>query len=381
MQISLRSQMIAGTAAVVGASAIALTPVVAQHEMLPNIQLPSASAAVALAGLNSPISDLISTVNLATNYLFSNADPSVAANWPDALFGTFWGIPPANYPLLPGALLVGAAGGYADVGIVPQIIADHLPIISQLGINGSDYINSSLNGLATAGLDLSEGLWNFPEAVKNAIQSGDLQTALTILTNAIVNPITDAGNVLLQAGSYVFQNVVAKAGAVINTVVGELPQLVNVAVAQAEVLLGKTESIIKTFTTALSSQDFVGAYNAVVDGLLAPSGLPGTLLNLTLGAGVQAGPITAPTQAALQAVFVPSWRTAIQAGVKAIASDLTTTAAVSPVPPPPPVAAKKSVNAPSAAAVSSGSGGSSSGSSKGSSSSSSSRGSSHASNH
>ena len=31
MQISLRSQMIAGTAAVVGASAIALTPVVAQH--------------------------------------------------------------------------------------------------------------------------------------------------------------------------------------------------------------------------------------------------------------------------------------------------------------------------------------------------------------
>ncbi len=72
MQISLRSQMIAGTAAIVGASAIALTPVVAQHEMLPNIQLPSASSAVALAGFDSPITELLGiTWALSVAYLFS----------------------------------------------------------------------------------------------------------------------------------------------------------------------------------------------------------------------------------------------------------------------------------------------------------------------
>ena len=53
MQISLRSQLIAGTAAVVGASAIAMTPVTAAHISLPSVQVPSA-AQVVLAGFDSP---------------------------------------------------------------------------------------------------------------------------------------------------------------------------------------------------------------------------------------------------------------------------------------------------------------------------------------
>ena len=61
MQISLRSQMIAGTAAVVGASAIAMTPVtpVGQANLaMPDLQIPSA-AQVALAGFDSPLSELL----------------------------------------------------------------------------------------------------------------------------------------------------------------------------------------------------------------------------------------------------------------------------------------------------------------------------------
>ncbi len=127
MQISLRSQMIAGTAAIVGASAIALTPVVAQHEMLPNIQIPSTSAAVALAGFDSPVTELIGSLGLVNTYLFSSA----SAGFPDVTYG-----------------------------LVPQIIADHLPIISQLGVNGSDYIFESFNGLYSSAAALSEGVWN-----------------------------------------------------------------------------------------------------------------------------------------------------------------------------------------------------------------------------
>jgi hypothetical protein len=41
MEISLRSQIVAGTPAVVGASAIAMTPALPAH--LPSIQLPAAT--------------------------------------------------------------------------------------------------------------------------------------------------------------------------------------------------------------------------------------------------------------------------------------------------------------------------------------------------
>ena len=60
MQISLRSHVIAGTAAVVGAGAIALNPVMGAQLSLPSINVPSVSK-VALAGLDSPLSELLST--------------------------------------------------------------------------------------------------------------------------------------------------------------------------------------------------------------------------------------------------------------------------------------------------------------------------------
>ena len=76
MHISIRSQLIAGTAAAVGAAAIAMTPVTAAHLNLPSVQVPS-TAAVSLAGFDSPITELINTFNLIPNLLFSNAGTGV----------------------------------------------------------------------------------------------------------------------------------------------------------------------------------------------------------------------------------------------------------------------------------------------------------------
>lgn len=94
MQLSLRSQMIAGTTALVGASAIALTPV-APAVNLPALKAPSL-ANIALAAFDSPITALLNTSVMATNYLFSNADPADVAQWPFAQYGTFWGVPPTT---------------------------------------------------------------------------------------------------------------------------------------------------------------------------------------------------------------------------------------------------------------------------------------------
>ena len=151
MQISLRSHLIAGTAAVVGASAIALTPVIAQHEALPNIQVPSASSAeVALAGFDSPITELLGSIGVGGAFLFSPAvAPFVPPGWP-----------------LP------------TLGLLPQFITGALPIVRQLGLNGSDYITTTAGALVTAGVITSEVTWNLP---------GHLLEAATLAINGDVD--------------------------------------------------------------------------------------------------------------------------------------------------------------------------------------------------
>ena len=324
MQISLRSHLIAGTAAIVGAGAIAVNPVMGAQLSLPSINVPAA-AQVGLAAFSSPLAQLFATLDVANNYLLDSASsPLLAANWPGANFGTTWGVPPTNIPALPSTLSLAALGGYSSVGLVSQFINDALPIISQLGYNGLNYLNITGNALFGAGADLTQSLWT----AGGLLIQGNIPGALATVSAAI----TSAGQVLLLAGSYVLNNVIAKASAVVNTLVGSLPQLLAVTAAQAAVVAQVATNVITNTVTALSSGNIQAAWNYAVDGLLGPgqdsvnfglASIPGTLLNLSIGAGVQAGPIATPDAAGIAAVFVPSTRTVVQATVKAITADLT----------------------------------------------------------
>ena len=153
MQISLRSHLIAGTAAVVGVSAIAMTPVTMQHLRVPVIPVPSVSAGVALAAFDSPISQLIETLGLTNTYLFSPTPWQTYAPWSDL----------------------------SALGVVPQIINDHLPIISQLGQNGADYLLQTFTGLGTSAYLLSEGVWNAAANLLSLNIPGAITTLLTAL--------------------------------------------------------------------------------------------------------------------------------------------------------------------------------------------------------
>ena len=322
MQISFRSHLMAGTAAVVGAGAIAINPVMGAQLSLPSITVPAA-AQVALAAFNSPLAQLFATLDLGNQYLLSAADPTLAEVispvWPFANFGTTFGVPPANYPLLPTVLGTAALGGYTSVGLLPQFIDDSLPIISQLGYNGLNYLNITGNALFGAGADLTQSLWT----AGGLLLQGNIPGALATVSDAI----TSAGQALLIAGSYVLNNVIVKASAVINTLVGSLPQLLAVTAAQAAVVAATAGAVVTNTVTALSLGNIQAAWNYAVDGLLGPSGIPGALLNLSIGAGIQTGPIVTPDAAGIAAVFVPSTRTLVQATVKAIAADLTVEAA------------------------------------------------------
>lgn len=330
MQISLRSHLIAGSVVVLGAGVIAAMPVSQVQLHLPALAMPSA-AEVALAAFANPFEQLIATAQQSQTYVFADfynggdvPTPGAGeANWPYAGFdqtgGDF-----LNYALYNEVSL----GYYSAVGLLPQVTIDNQPIATQLNLNWWNYINNVLTGVTGAATAVSAGVWNFPSAVITAAQlaiGGDVNAALTVLGDAIITPITSAATALIGAGAYVVNNVVAK----VTAVIAALPQLATTfagaAVGGAALTAEKSVEITSAVVTNLSTLNVEGAWNAAVEGLLGPSGLPGLSLNLTVGAGVQTGPITGPTDIA--ANFVPSARTAVQAAQWTIASALSTSAA------------------------------------------------------
>ncbi len=308
MQISLRSHLIAGTAAVVGASAIAMTPVMGAQLSLPSINVPTV-ANVTLAGLDSPIGELLGSVFLGGQLLL-NAGPQNAAN------SAAWG--PSAFPFQGGSVITGGLvasgiynGGLAGdfgVGLLPQIIDNALPIIRQLGINGSDYLNATVAGLSGAGIALSEGVWNAAGELLTLNIGGALAT--------LVTSIGQAGSLALATGEYVLANVVNRLQAVVGVVVGSLPDLITATLAQVSVVAG---SIGRVVTNTIAATTFEEGWNAAIDGIFGATGVPGTIMNVTIGAGQMIAPVSDPNP------FVPSVRTVVRTAALGISDALGTT--------------------------------------------------------
>ncbi len=330
MQISIRSQLIAGTAAVVGASAIAMTPVTQANLALSDLNVPSASQ-IALAGFDSPLSELIGTFNSFNQWLVSTSNTPAAY----AALGGITG--PGGYAIVTSPL----GFNFNSIGLLPQMINDPVPVLRQVGLNGAASLESTLNSFTTIGLIASEAAWNLPGAFVTATQqalSGDIPGAIATLQGAIVTPFIAAGQVALDNGNYLLDNAVARGTALLNAV----PELVNLviqsSVGQATVLANTFSSVVQNIITGVTNGNAEQAWNAAVDGFLGPNGLPGTFLNLTVGAGVQVDAAT----------VVPSIRGEIQAAVHGIATALSQTGASDPVPPP--SAAAQAAATPSASA-------------------------------
>jgi len=300
MQISLRSHLIAGTAAVVGASAIALTPVVAQHQALPALQVPATSAEVSLAGFDSPISELLKTFGVVNEDLLSGAAPVIAVN--------------------------------TAAGIIPGIIDNPTPIIRQLGTNGSKYLLNTLNSGALIGYGLSEGVWNAAGDLINLNPVGAIQTLL-----AAVN---SAGITALAAGQYVLNGIVTRVQALGAYLGVALPTLLPTVVGQVQQVVGTFTDVFGGIVTSLGGGDFEAAWNYAIDGFFGPVGfnatrsIPGTLLGLTIGEQVNG---------------VPSARTVVNGLVDGLANNVLGAPGI-PNPVAPPTAAVKKA-APSASAL------------------------------
>jgi hypothetical protein len=156
----------------------------------------------------------------------------------------------------------------------------------------------------------------------------------------------------LGSGAYVLSGVVTRAQAVVEYLVGSLPLIIGSVVAQLNLVVNTTIGVV---TDTFAATTFEDGWNAAIDGIFGATGIPGTILNVTIGAGQQTGPIPAgppptfePTEESIAANYVPSVRTVVQSAVKGIANALATP---NPVSPPTAVAAAPAALAASARAA------------------------------
>ena len=314
---TIRTPLAAGAVAAVAAAGLLTAPADNAARLLAAVSVPS-SAQFALTAWQNPIIALLDSGEMAENYVFGGyynggdaPTPGAGeANWPSAGFDQAGG-DVLNYLLAQKPEL----GNYFDVGFLPNFAAEaYLPAVQQWQINVEDYISVVLSGLNLGARELATGVWDLPSAVINAVQlavQGQFSEALTVIGDAIIAPIVAAGESVIAAATYVLSNVVARAGAVIAALPQILTTFAGWAVGSASILAEETAAIVTGVVSSLSTLNVEGAWNTAVDGLLGPSGIPGTLLNLITGAGVQTGPIVNP-ETDIPDNFVPSFRTSLQ---------------------------------------------------------------------
>ena len=282
---SFRAPLVVGAIASVGAAAVITAPADNAGRLLAAVSAPS-SAQVTLTAWQNPIIALLDSGELAENYVFGSYynggdAPTPGAgetNWPFAGFAQTGG-DTLNYLLTQKAEL----GNYFYVGFLDNFTAEaYLPAVQQWQLNAEDYTSVFLSGLNRAARQLVQG------------------------------QLAEAGKTVLDATTYVLTNFGARATALVAAIPQMLTTFAGSAIGGTKILVQKTVEIVTQVVASLGTGDVEGAWNAAVDGTLGPSGIPGTLLNLTTGAGVQTGPIVNPVTD-IPGNFVPSFRTAFQA--------------------------------------------------------------------
>jgi len=289
MQLSLRSQMIAGTAAVVGASAIAMTPVLAPQVSLS--AMPRVSAAVEL----SSVVIGANAVNFIAD-IFDQAALSQDLGWPPDYFSN----PPDNSVL------------YAplNIGIIPDLV-------NQFSTGSLSALVNNLSGYAFAGLTspvalasgVATAVVNTPGALIAAagyLAAGNTAAALAALQTQILAPLQSGVQGALAGVGYIVDNVIRN---IQNVVTFTLPTLVaGLANAVVGGLSYVTQSAVATVVQVvsdLSTLNFQGAAQTAVAGFLGPDGTLGQIEKLTTGIGIVA------TVDSLPEVVVPSVRSVI----------------------------------------------------------------------
>ena len=245
MQLSLRSQLIAGVAAL-SATAVAVAPI-AQPDLLASPQ--QVSAGVQLSAFANPVAELLGTLALTSEYIFyQDTLPSPDdLFWPESFYNSDFTFvyAPIYFGLLPDAVNQFSSGA-----------------LSAVLNNLSGYIDTTIYGVTGVAIGASDAVFNTPFALITAAQlalAGQVDAAIAELQAQILVPLQDGIATGIQAGTYILNNVVANATTLLTDT---LPRLVS-GLAEATVA-GTTylvETAIAVATGTLNAQEaFVGGH-------------------------------------------------------------------------------------------------------------------------
>lgn len=331
LHISRHTHLFVETTAMVVATVL-VTPITQPDFSSAAQGMQSSIVDVTLSGLDSPLTEAFNSAILATNYLLNPISPNIT---PTSNYWSYSGIGPIVQAALDNSLpfdpVTNALNTFRTLGVLPQIAADGLPILTQLVTNASGYLTNVVVNAFYDGAILSDAVWNLPGAVITATRqviAGNISGALSTLQAAVIDPIVAVGQNIYSVGATVVGQVVTHVTNLVSAIPG-LVQMAAVHIVGTLQLLGQEAVRVASDTlTALSAGDAQGAWNAAVDGVVGPSGLPGVIFNETIGAGVQTGPVSSPSDIA--ANFVPSIRSFLQTSVQTIATAIGGPAGVVP---------------------------------------------------
>jgi hypothetical protein len=273
VQLSLRSQLIAGVAAL-SATAVTVAPI-AQPDLLASPQ--QVAAAIQLSAFANPVTELLGTLALTSEFIFwQDSLPSPSdLFWPDSFYNSDFTFvyAPINYGLLPDALNQFSSGA-----------------LSAVLTNLSGYIDTTIYGATGVAIGVSDAVFNTPFALITAAQlalAGQVDAAIAELQAQILAPLQDGIATGVQAGTYILNNVVANATTLLTDTLPRLVSgLVDATVEGTTLLVQTAIGVATDVVSNLASANIEGAWNAAVNGLLDPgTGLLGAVVALTVGVG------------------------------------------------------------------------------------------------
>lgn len=271
MQLSLRSQLIAGVAAV-GLTAVAVAPI-AQ----PELSTSQMSGAVNLVAVVNPVAVLLGTVDDVAFNIFDQASvpPPDELYWPDAFY-----TPDFSFLFAPGYW-----------GAIPDFVNQFSNgALSAVLSNLSGYISATSYGLTGLVSGATSAIWNTPFALVTALgylAAGQIDQALAELQTQILGPIVQGISDVAQAVGYIVDNSIANAATVIsNTIPGLLANVIGTVIGGATYVVESALATLSGVVTDLVSLQLEDAWNGAVNGLLGVDGTLGQIENLLVGVGI-----------------------------------------------------------------------------------------------
>lgn len=276
MQLTLRSQLIAGVAAL-GVSAVAVVPV-AQPELMTAAQ--RVSSAVNLTSFANPVTVLLATIDEAVYSTFDQAElpPPSDLFWPDSFYDDLT----LDAPFL---------WSPQYEGLIPDFLNQvGNGAISAVGNNLSGYVSALGYGINQLISGPADAIWNTPFALVTAagyVLAGRVDLALAELQNQIIEPLVSGISGALQAVGYLIDNPIANVATLVSSSVPLLlSNLIGTVVGGIGYVGASAIGTLGAIVAEASALNIEGAWNAAIDGFLGPDGTLGQLVQLTGGIGI-----------------------------------------------------------------------------------------------